>query len=56
MKQSSLKKWLITERVETKVETAEGRETGQEGTDQRISPDTVELTPKNKGFKKAKET
>ena len=55
MKQCSLKKWLKTERVETKVETASSRETGQEGTDQRISPDTVELTLKNKGFQKAKE-
>ena len=56
MKQSSLKNWLTTERVETKVGTTASRETGQEGTGRGISPDTVELTKKNKEFTKAKET
>ena len=55
MKQCSLKKWLIKERVETKAETASGKEIEQEGTDQRISLNTVELAPKIQGFKKAKE-
>ena len=54
MEQCSLNKWLITERVETKVVTADSRETGQEGTDQKISSDTVERTTQKYKNKKPK--
>jgi len=44
MKQCSLKKWFKSDRVETKAEEACGIVTKQEGTVERIGPDTVELT------------
>jgi hypothetical protein len=54
MKQSSLKKWFTIDRVETKVEIACQSPARHEGTGQRISSGTVELTNKDKEFNKAK--
>ena len=48
------KKWFTNDRVETKVEIACQSPAKHEGTGQRISSGTVELTNKGKEFNKAK--